>query len=98
MNNIVTCPSCGKTIIAEEEHSHKCVFDVVEIPVIHYYEINEGITAKGVNGKFYRLVKTPQLRKRHLQQKPSDLTESSDVFLQGDNSDEDLTEPDARNS
>lgn len=57
LDNIFRCPSCKKTFIGEESFSHKCEFDVVEIPVSGYYEIDGKIIAWGLNGKVYRLAK-----------------------------------------
>ena len=60
MENLLKCPACGKTIIAEEEFTHKCIFEAIEIPVSYYYEVigngEKVIVAKGTGGKFYRLV------------------------------------------
>lgn len=60
MSNIFKCQDCGKTLIEEEQFSHECVFGVVEIPVLYYYEVvKDGenvVVAKGTNGRFYRLV------------------------------------------
>jgi hypothetical protein len=60
MSNVLKCRDCGKTIIAEEEHTHKCAFGITEIPVIYYYElVKDGesvIVAKGKNGRYFRLV------------------------------------------
>lgn len=62
MNNVLNCPDCGKTIIAEEERMHECVLGVTEIPVIYYYEVvKDGesvIVAKGKNGRYFRLIAT----------------------------------------
>jgi hypothetical protein len=58
MDNIIRCSSCKKVIIAEEEHTHKCIFDVIEIPITDYYERNSNIVAWALNGKVYRLVKS----------------------------------------
>jgi hypothetical protein len=61
MDNIFFCPSCKKTFIGEEANSHKCNFDVVEIPVSDYFirekPTKTSIVAWGVNGKVYRLTK-----------------------------------------
>ncbi|MGA2199871.1 MAG: hypothetical protein ABSG45_08030, partial [Nitrososphaerales archaeon] len=57
MDNIFNCPSCNKTFIGEEAYTHKCTFDVIEIPVTDFYERDSKVIAWGINGKVYRLVK-----------------------------------------
>ena len=57
MENIFRCPSCKKVFIGEEAFTHKCIFDVVEIPISDFYEREGKVIAWGVNGKVYRLTK-----------------------------------------
>jgi hypothetical protein len=75
LDNIFKCPSCKKTFISEEEYTHKCDFDVVEIPVTDYYERDSKIVAWGINGKVYPLVKGESPRVGRSIKSPEDGTE-----------------------
>ena len=44
-------------MIVEEEHTHECTFDAVEIPISDHYERDGRIVAWRVNGKVCRLGK-----------------------------------------
>lgn len=74
MDNIFKCASCGKTFIAEEKFTHKCVFDVEEIPITDYFERKTedktSIVAWGLNGRIYRLVKQHNLPTKNEQPSP----------------------------
>jgi hypothetical protein len=93
--NIIKCPDCHKILIGEELNSHECTFEVIEIPVEFYYDVKEPecdtLIAKGLNGKYYRLIhykepESPEMKRPS--ESPEDETESSlDGYFEGPNHD-----------
>jgi hypothetical protein len=79
MHNVVRCPICRHTLIAEERTTHKCHGVVKEIPISFSYTLikhgTKTIICRGLDGVLYKLVQT------------------SDEDLQRRQSDTDLTEP-----
>ena len=86
MENIIKCSTCRKTIIADEEFTHRCQFDLVNIPVSGFFTVKkngkESVIGLGLNGKSYRFVKGVLPLKR-----------LSDEIKHKDLSDEDLPAP-----
>lgn len=84
IGNIINCPDCKKNLIGEEEYSHQCIFRVIEIPITYFYiapDDNNVIVAKGINGKFYRLVKSTTPKSTHQNNTPEGNNAQSRALL-----------------
>ena|SRR5487761_684891 len=74
LDNVMKCSTCGKTIVADEEFTHKCQFDLVDIPVsdvfIRMNDDQESAIGHGLNGKYYRLLKklktSPEMKRSRI--------------------------------